>query len=64
MESVVSGVGVLDKAMHLLDVVEYSQPVSFLDLVEASASRRLPSTGSSPRWRCTASCAGTTAVGW
>jgi DNA-binding IclR family transcriptional regulator len=35
MESVVSGVGVLDKAMHLLDVVEYSQPVSFLDLVEA-----------------------------
>src|SRR6185437_5406694 len=34
MESVVSGVGVLDKAMHLLDVVEYSQPVSFLDLVE------------------------------
>jgi DNA-binding IclR family transcriptional regulator len=35
MEPVVSGVGVLDKAMHLLDVVEYSQPVTFLDLVEA-----------------------------
>jgi DNA-binding IclR family transcriptional regulator len=35
MDPVVSGVGVLDKAMHVLDVVEYSQPVSFPDLVEA-----------------------------
>lgn len=28
-----SGVGVLDKAMYLLDVVEYSQPISFAELV-------------------------------
>ena len=33
MDHVVSGVGVLDKAMYLLDVVEYSQPVTFPDLV-------------------------------
>lgn len=33
MDHVVSGVGVLDKAMYLLDVVEYSQPVTFAQLV-------------------------------
>jgi DNA-binding IclR family transcriptional regulator len=33
VERVVSGVGVLDKAMYLLDVVEYSQPVSLPELV-------------------------------
>jgi DNA-binding IclR family transcriptional regulator len=33
VDQVVSGVGVLDKAMYLLDVVEYSQPVAFPDLV-------------------------------
>jgi DNA-binding IclR family transcriptional regulator len=33
VDRVVSGVGVLDKAMYLLDVVEYSQPVSLPELV-------------------------------
>lgn len=35
MDYVVSGVGVLDKAMFLLNVVEYRQPVTFLELTEA-----------------------------
>lgn len=35
MDYVVSGVGVLDKAMFLLNVVEYRQPLSFLELTEA-----------------------------
>ena len=30
----ISGVGVLDKAMHLLDIVEYSQPISLAELVD------------------------------
>jgi DNA-binding IclR family transcriptional regulator len=33
VDQVVSGVGVLDKAMYLLDVVQYSQPVSLAELV-------------------------------
>ena len=34
MDLVVSGVGVLDKAMYVLDVVGYRQPIAFSDLVE------------------------------
>jgi DNA-binding IclR family transcriptional regulator len=34
VDHVVSGVGTLDKAMYLLDIVEYSQPITFNDLVE------------------------------
>jgi DNA-binding IclR family transcriptional regulator len=33
VDQVVSGVGVLDKAMYLLDVVEYTQPVALPELV-------------------------------
>jgi DNA-binding IclR family transcriptional regulator len=33
VDYVMSGVGVLDKAMYLLDIVEYSQPVTFHELV-------------------------------
>ena len=35
VDYVVSGVGVLDKAMFLLNVVEYRQPVTFVELTEA-----------------------------
>lgn len=35
VDYVVSGVGVLDKAMYLLNVVEVRQPVTFLELTEA-----------------------------
>ena len=35
VDYVVSGVGVLDKAMFLLNVVEYRQPVTFLELTDA-----------------------------
>jgi DNA-binding IclR family transcriptional regulator len=35
VDHVISGVGVLDKAMFLLDVVESKQPVALLDLQEA-----------------------------
>lgn len=34
MDYVVSGVGVLDKAMYLLNVVEHRQPVTLLELAE------------------------------
>jgi len=33
VDYVMSGVGVLDKAMYLLDIVEYSQPIAFPELV-------------------------------
>jgi DNA-binding IclR family transcriptional regulator len=35
VDYVVSGVGVLDKAMFLLNVVEHRQPVTFLELTDA-----------------------------
>src|SRR4051812_27131187 len=34
VDLVVSGVGVLDKAMYVLDVVGYRQPIGFSDLVD------------------------------
>jgi hypothetical protein len=55
VDYLVSDVGVLDKAMFLLNLVEYHQPIGFQALNEAVGYPRTTTTDSSPRSRSTVS---------
>jgi hypothetical protein len=55
VDYLVSGVGVLDKAMFVLNLVEYHQPIGFQALTGPSVIRGRPPIGWCWLWRRTAS---------